>query len=117
MFRALAREYVRATRAVSSSFPVLTIWEGHHDPEGMPEIDLGLGAEEAVVTRPGDEVTVWRMPAGTNAFLHHLSSGTPLGAAIEAVQTCRRDFDPGTALGLLVRAGAFANCIKGQNNG
>lgn len=107
-----------ATRAVASPFPVLTIWEGHHDPNGMPEIDLARGSEEAVVTRPLDAVTVWRVPPGTCVFLHLLSEGTPLGAAIEAVHTRQRDFDPRTALGLLIRAGAFANGTdKGGDNG
>ncbi|MFP4003190.1 MAG: DUF2063 domain-containing protein [Alphaproteobacteria bacterium] len=106
-----------AARAAASPFPVLTIWEGHHNPNGMPEIDLALGAEEAVVTRPMDEVTVWRVPRGTCALFHHLSEGAPLGSAFGAIRTNLPDFDLGPALGLLIQAGAFADCIKGQNNG
>lgn len=107
-----------AMRAVASPFPVLTIWEGHHDSNGMPEIDLALGAEEAVVTRPQAEVTVWRVPPGTRAYLRHLSEGKALGAAFEAVRTTRPDFDLSTVLGLLIQAGAFAADINnGGSNG
>jgi hypothetical protein len=105
-----------ATRTMASLFPVLTIWEAHQGGGAMPEIDLGMGVEEMVITRPQDAVTVWRVPSGTCELLARLSVGTTLGAAYEAVRNCLSDFDLGIALALLFQAGAFMTVLEDGEN-
>lgn len=103
-----------AARAVASPFPVLTIWEAHQQEGEVPEIDLSLGAEETVIARPDEEVTMWRVPPGTAALMRNLAAGGSLDAAFEAARSAHGEIDLGMALGLLLQAGAFSGFVTGE---
>ncbi|MFP4003703.1 MAG: DUF2063 domain-containing protein [Alphaproteobacteria bacterium] len=92
---------------VASPWPVCTIWEAHQQDGEMPEIDLRQGGEETLIVRPGMEVQVWRVPPGTNGFLAALKTGRTLAEAMEEVCAGGAEFDLGTAMGILIQAGAF----------
>lgn len=94
-----------ATRVVASPHPVVTLWAANRGDGPMPE-RLPDEGEDALVTRPGIEVLVLRLPPGCAAFLGALDTGHPLGnAAAEAA--AHPGFDLGASLAVLLRTGAL----------
>ena len=71
-----------ATRIVRSRFPAVSIFAANRGDGPVGRIEAG--PEDALVTRPGLEVLVRRLPPGGAAFLARLAAGEPLGAAAAA---------------------------------
>lgn len=68
-----------ATRIVRSRFPAVTIFAANRSDGAVGRIEA-TGPEDALVTRPGLEVFVRRLPPGGAVFLSYLISGEPFGA-------------------------------------
>jgi hypothetical protein len=95
-----------AMRIVRSRFPAVSIFAANRS-EGPVGPIAATEPEDALVTRPGLEVMVRRLPPGGAVFLAHLSAGDPLGAAAAAAFSDHPEFDlPGNLAGMLA-AGAF----------
>ena len=63
--------------------------------------------EDALITRPGLEVAVRRLPPGGAAFLARLAAGEPLGAAAAAALAESPAFDLAANIAGMLEAGAF----------
>ena len=70
-----------SVRVVSSSFPVVRIWQMNVHG-GVPEaLDIFGGGEHALVARPVAEVEVRRVPAGAATFILGLAAGASVADA------------------------------------
>jgi hypothetical protein len=69
-------------------------------------------AEQALVTRPGDEVIVTHLPDEVAPLLQALLDGQPLGSAAEAALSADPSFDLTAHLAALIEAGVFASLSK-----
>jgi hypothetical protein len=101
-----------ATRIVRSNYPAVTIFAANRSAGPVGRIEAA-GPEDAMVTRPVQEVTVRHLPAGGAVFLTSLIAGEPLGAAAAAALADSPDFDLATNIAGLLAAGAFAVANSG----
>lgn len=101
-----------ATRLFRSSWPTVTIFAMNRDG-GTPGPVHDVVAQDALLTRPDDEVTVRILPVGAADFFAALLGGDSLGAAANAALAIAADFDVAAALGLLVEGGAFTALTDG----
>ena len=99
-----------ATRIVRSHFPAVTIFAANRsdDPIGMIE---GSEPEDALMTRPGMDVAIRRLPPGGAAFLTYLIGGEPLGSAAGAALVDSPEFDLSANIAGMLAAGTFTNTI------
>ena len=95
-----------AMRIVRSPFPAVTIFAANRSAGPVGRIEA-TEPEDALVTRPGLEVVVRRLPPGGAAFLVRLVSGEPLGAAAAAALAESPDFDLPANIAGMLEAGAF----------
>jgi hypothetical protein len=93
-------------RIVRSRFPALTIFAANRSKGPVGRIEVA-GPEDALVTRPGLEVVVRRLPHGGAAFLTRLMAGESLGAAAAAALTDNPSFDLSGNIAGMLEAGAF----------
>jgi hypothetical protein len=101
-----------AMQIVRSRFPAVSIFAANCS-EGPVGPIAASESEDAVVTRPGLEVTVGRLPPGGAIFLTNLSSGTSLGAAAAAAFADHPGFDLPANLAGMLSAGAFIAAVQG----
>jgi hypothetical protein len=102
-----------ATRIVRSRFPALSIFIANRGGGPMERIEI-LVPEDALITRPDQEVTVRRLPPGGAQFLTQLLTGHPLGDAAALALETSPDFDlPGNVAGM-IEAGVFASLRAGD---
>jgi hypothetical protein len=100
-----------ATRIVRSRYPAVTIFAANRVGGPAARIEASE-PEDALVTRPGMEVVVRRLPAGGAVFLTRLLAGEPLAAAAEAALTDDSEFDLSANIAGMIEAGVF-NDIRG----
>lgn len=93
-------------RLVSSLFPVFSIWEANQSNDIEP-VALSRGAEHVLVTRRRG-VQVYRLDAGTFAFVRSLADGDPLADAASAGEVAAADFALGEALKTLAQLDVLA---------
>jgi hypothetical protein len=92
-------------RVVCSRYPALTVWRMNVG-DGTPRpVDFSV-AEEALIVRPGAEVTVRVVPPGGAAFVARLAAGGKLIEAAEAAQAADDRFDLAGNIAGLFAAGA-----------
>jgi hypothetical protein len=96
-----------ATRLVSATWPVGSIWSAHQRTPFVPPTQKG--AEAVLLTRPVAEVRLTIIPPDAAAFLVELVVTPTLGAAVEAILSAYPQFDPGATLIGLAGLGAFAS--------
>lgn len=96
-----------ATRIVRSQYPAVTIFAANR-VDGPLSLIEASEPEDALVTRPGLEVAVRRLPPGGAVYLTHLIAGEPLGAAVSAAIADSPAFDLSANIGGMLEAGAFA---------
>lgn len=102
-----------ATRIVRSPYPAVSIF-------AMNRIEAPTGtvqsaeAEDALITRPDNEVVVSRLPAGGATFLQTLIQGQPFHAAVEAAFEETPSFDLATILTATISAGVFTAINLGE---
>jgi hypothetical protein len=102
-----------AASLVCSPFPAFDIWRAHQhnggDDEQLPQIDLAIGPQTTLVSRPAAlEVGVGLLRPGDAAFLRMLAGHSPFGAAYQAAVLEEADYDLASRLGDLVRMRALA---------
>jgi hypothetical protein len=96
-----------ATRILRSHYPAVTILAANRVDGPVARIEANE-PEDALVTRPGLEVAVRRLPPGGAVFLAHLIAVEPLGAAVSAAIADSPAFDLSANIGGMLEAGAFS---------
>jgi hypothetical protein len=102
-----------ATRIVRSRFPAVAIFAANRSDAPVGRIEVA-GPEDALVTRPGLEVCVRRLPPGGAVFLTRLAAGEPLGEAAAAVLADDASFDLAANIAGMLQAGAFIAAGNGD---
>ncbi|HEY0295559.1 MAG TPA: DNA-binding domain-containing protein [Bordetella sp.] len=102
-----------ATRVVRSDYPAVAIFT-MNKTEGAVSPLFSSAAEDALITRPGQDVVVSRLPAGGAAFLIGLIAGAPLGAAAAAAFDAAPSFDLPANLAGILSAGVFTSLQQGD---
>jgi hypothetical protein len=102
-----------ATRIVRSRFAAVTIFAANRSSDPFDKIDAGE-PEDGLITRPGFEVDVRRLPAGGADFLSALIAGDPLGVAAGSAFEACPSFDTGAAIAGMIEAGAFRSVQVGE---
>ena len=89
-----------ALEIVASDNPIVTIWAMNSgEMELSPIVDWHR--EDALVSRPGLDTEVRRLPPGAKIFLQSLAAGQPLGAAAASALAVSKDFDVAVNLAAL----------------
>ena len=101
-----------ATRIVNSGFAAVSIFVQHRTESPAATIDAT--PEDALITRPGLDVIVRRLPPGGATFLKRLVSGETLGAAAAAAFEASASFDLSANIAGIVEAGAFTTIRHGD---
>lgn len=101
-----------ATRIVRSRYPAVSIFAMNRKA-GPVEALHASDAQDALVTRPDQDVIVSQLPAGGAAFLLALMEGSTLGAAVEAAMCDDESFDIQINLQAMIAAGVFTAIRSG----
>lgn len=102
-----------ATRIVRSKFSALSMFLANRSEASEEAIDATT-PEDALITRPGMDVFVRRLPPGGAAFLRRLVAGEPLGEAASAAFAANDSFDLAANIGAMIEAGAFRAILPGD---
>lgn len=102
-----------AARIVRSRYPAVAIFAMNR-ADGPVSPLCSSDAEDALVTRPDEDVIVSRLPAGGAGFLIALIEGEPLGAAAEAAFEETDSFDVPANLAAMISAGVFTGIQQGE---
>lgn len=103
-----------AVRILRSPYPILAIWRTNSRDEMVHPIDLNMGGEDVLVTRPELDVELCALPPGGAAFLTALESGHSMLAAAENALADDPAFDLSRNIGGLIEAGVVAT-LKSDN--
>lgn len=102
-----------ATRIVRSPFSAVTIFAANRGDGSIGRIDAS-SPEDALITRPDNDVVVRHLPAGGATFLTELISGTSLAGAAAAALQEATSFDLGSNIAGMIQAGAFVTASPGE---
>jgi hypothetical protein len=86
---------------VASDYPIVTIWAMNSGEIDLAPITDWRG-EDALVSRPGFDVEVRRLPPGGKTFLQDLAARNPLGEAAAAALAANASFDLAANLAALL---------------
>jgi hypothetical protein len=92
-----------AARAFESRFPILSIWQFCQEAEPQGELDLGLGAQCVLFSRPALDVEMRLLSTGEYAFLQRLCRGASFETACRAALEAEPGFDVQERFAALVR--------------
>ena len=95
-----------ATRLVQSPYPAVSIFAMNKQDGPVTTLTSGE-AQNALITRPDEDVIVSNLSAATAAFLCALLDGLPLGDAAAIAFDTTPDFDLLGSLAATITAGAF----------
>jgi hypothetical protein len=95
-----------ATRVVRSPHSAVTIFAANRTGAPVEPIDP-TRPEDGLITRPGLEVVVRRLPPGGAVFIESLVGGETLGAAAAAALSEDRGFDLPVNIEGMLESGAF----------
>lgn len=101
-----------ATRIVRSRYPAVAIFAMNRSDEPVSPLRAS-DAEDALITRPEQDVVVSRLPPGGAAFLSALIEGVPLGDAAAAAFDETDSFDLPANLAAMISAGVFSGIQHG----
>jgi hypothetical protein len=105
---------------VSSTWPVMAIWETNTNDAEVRPVDLSQGGGDVLVLRPHYDVEMRRLPRGGAVFIQALGEGT-LGGAYERVAAEYPEFDLTANLQGLIGSGAIVgfrmNAAVGETQG
>jgi Putative DNA-binding domain len=104
-----------AARIVRSRFAAVTIFAANRNSDPFGKINAGE-PEDALITRPGFEVDVRRLPAGGAGFLSALIAGETLGVAAGAALQACHSLDIGAAIAGMIEAGALTSVEIGDRS-
>jgi hypothetical protein len=96
-----------ATRIVRSDFAAISIFAANRTEGPVGPIDA-TAPEDALISRPGLDVVVRRLPPGGAIFLTRLVSGETLGEAASAAFEASTSFDLSANIAGMIEAGVFA---------
>jgi hypothetical protein len=103
-----------ATRVIRSRFSAVAIFTASRSDSPGSDLEVVELPEDALVTRPAQEVEVRQLPLGGAIFLNRLMTGESLGVAASAAFSESSSFDlPANIRGLL-EAGAFTTILCGE---
>lgn len=102
-----------AAQVLRSRFPAVSIFVANRSDGSTAEIK-SAEPEDALITRPGLEVEVRRLPPGAAVFLSRLMAGEPLGSAAEAALTNSPEFNLPVTIATMLEAGVFTIPAKGD---
>ncbi len=97
-----------AVRVIRSRWPLHGIWLANTSDDAPKP---GREAEDVLVTRPGFDPLVSRIPPGGADFIAALARGLTLG---EAIAAAGEGFDPGPTLTLLLQGNALTDAKTGD---
>jgi hypothetical protein len=103
-----------AVRIVRSGFPSVSIFAGNRDEERISPVHA-VDREDALITRPGQDVAVRHLPAGGAAFLTRLIEGAPLAVAVSLALEVAPGFDLPANIAGMLDAGVFATIMDGDS--
>jgi hypothetical protein len=86
-----------------SRFPVLSIWQFCQQAEPEGELDLGLGSQCVLLSRPALDVQMRLVSAGEHAFLLRIEQGGSFEVACSDALAMERGFDVEKRFATLVR--------------
>ncbi len=95
-----------ATRVIRSRSAAVSIFSATRSGASLSEIDP-TAPEDGLVTRPGHDVQIRRLPPGAATFLQSLIDGARLADAAEAAGLEYAEFDLPAAIRAMLEAGAF----------
>jgi hypothetical protein len=95
-----------ATRILRSDFAAVSIFAANRTEAPVGTIEA-IVAEDALITRPGLDVVVRRLPEGGAVFLTHLVLGETLGEAAAAAFKASPLFDLSANIAGMIEAGVF----------
>jgi hypothetical protein len=98
---------------VASDYPIVTIWAMNSGEIELAPI-TDWRREDALVSRPGCDVEVRRLPPGAKTFLQKLAARNPLGEAAAAALAGNASFDLAANLAALFAGLAIA--MTNQSN-
>ncbi|WP_417435587.1 putative DNA-binding domain-containing protein [Hoeflea sp.] len=104
-----------STRIVQSSFAAVSIFSASREDRTLDGIQPG-DAEDGLITRPFDAVTVRQLPPGAADFFTALIAGATLGQAAGTTVARHPEFDLPSAISAMLEAGVFSACSFGQAN-
>jgi putative DNA-binding protein len=102
-----------AVRIVCSSFSSVSIFAANRNVGRAAPVNA-VDPEDALITRPGQDVAVRHLPAGGAAFLTRLIEGTPLAVAASAALEVTPSFDLAANIVGMIDAGVFATIKDGD---
>ncbi len=102
-----------ATRIVRSDFAAVSIFAANRTEGPVGPIEA-TAPEDALITRPGLDVVVRRLPAGGAIFLTQLVSGETLGEAASAAFEASPSFDLSANIAAMIEAGVFTTTQYGD---
>jgi hypothetical protein len=102
-----------AARIVRSAYPAVAIFAMNRQ-DGPVEPLCSSDREDALVTRPEQDVLVSRLPEGAAVFLSNLIDGEPLGVAAAAAFDEAPSFDLPANLAGMITSGAFSAISPGE---
>ena len=103
-----------AARIVCSCFPAISIFVANRNDSPVSHVEA-TDPEDALVTRPGLEVTLRHLPSGGAAFLSRLIEGETFGAAAAAAFANSPQFDLSANIAGMIEAGAFTAANHGAD--
>lgn len=101
-----------AARIVRSRYPAVAIFAMNRK-DGPIEPLHASDAQDALITRPGQDVIVSQLPDGGAAFLLALMAESTLAEAVEAALNENECFDIPTNLQAMIAAGVFSTIRSG----
>ncbi|WP_109480852.1 DNA-binding domain-containing protein [Paraburkholderia sp. C35] len=101
-----------ATRIVTSRYPAVAIFAMNRSNQPVTPL-CSSDAEDALITRPEQDVVVSRLPPGGAAFLIALIDGATLGTAAAAAFDATDSFDLPANLAAMMSAGVFSGLQSG----
>jgi hypothetical protein len=101
---------------LTSSYPVVSIWETNNFDVKVRSIGRDAGPEAAIVLRPALEVAVLPLDQGGAAFLAMIIGGASLAEAAVGAAVKDSDFELSRVLGALLAAGAFSGITAAEDS-
>jgi hypothetical protein len=102
-----------AARIVRSEFPAMSIFAMNRSNGAVGRIE-NVVPEDALITRPDQDVMVRLLPPGGAAFLTRLIAGDPLGDAADSALEGSPTFDLSSNIAGMIQAGVFAAIREGD---
>jgi hypothetical protein len=103
------------TKIFCSSFAAVSIFAENRTEAPAGPVDVSE-PEDALITRPGADVVVRRLPDGGAVFLTHLISGETLGEAATVALQASPLFDLSANIVGMIEAGAFSAIQYGDRS-